>query len=285
MTNSIAEIEETDVILITGSNTSEAHPIIGRMIKRAVDRRRAKLIVVDPRKIPMVSFANVWLRPRPGTDVAWINGLCHVILEEGLWDREFVAQRTEGFEEFRESVKEFTPEYVEQVCGIPADDLRRAARLYARAPKAMIFYAMGITQHAHGTDNVKALANLVMLCGQVGREGTGLNPLRGQNNVQGACDMGALPNVLPGYQPVTDEEVLARFQAEWATGVRLSNKVGMPVTEMFPAVLEGRLRAMYIVGENPALSDANVAHVREALEALDFLVVQDIFFTETAAYA
>ncbi|SHF78069.1 formate dehydrogenase major subunit [Desulfacinum infernum DSM 9756] len=285
MTNSIAEIEETDVILITGSNTSEAHPIIGRMIKRAVDRRRAKLIVVDPRKIPMVSFANIWLRPRPGTDVAWINGLCHVILEEGLWDREFVAQRTEGFEEFRESVKEFTPEYVEQVCGIPAEDLRRAARLYARAPKAMIFYAMGITQHAHGTDNVKALANLVMLCGQVGREGTGLNPLRGQNNVQGACDMGALPNVLPGYQPVTDEEVLARFQAEWATGVRLSNKVGMPVTEMFPAVLEGRLRAMYIVGENPALSDANVSHVREALEALDFLVVQDIFFTETAAYA
>jgi len=285
MTNSISEIEDTDLIFITGSNTSEAHPIIGRMVKRAVDRRRAKLIVVDPRQVVMVSFANIWLRPRPGTDVAWINGMIHVILEEGLWDRMFVDERTEGFEELRDAVRGDTPEAVERITGIPAEELRRAARLYARAPRAMILYAMGITQHTHGTDNVKALANLAMICGNVGREGTGLNPLRGQNNVQGACDMGALPNVLPGYQSVIDEEVLARFQQAWATGVRLSNRVGLTVTEMFPAALEGRVRAMYVVGENPALSDANVAHVRKALESLDFLVVQDIFFTETAALA
>lgn len=285
MTNSIEEIEDTDVILITGSNTSENHPIIGRMVKRAVDRRRAKLIVVDPRQIPLVRFAHIWLRPTPGTDAAWINGLCHVILKEGLWNQDFVKERTEGFEAFRTSVEAFSPEVVERITGIASEDLRRAARLYAKAPKAMILYAMGITQHTNGTDNVKALANLVMLCGHVGREGTGLNPLRGQNNVQGACDMGALPHVLPGYQPVTDEEVLAVFQAEWATGVRLSHKVGLTVTQMFPAVLDGRLRAMYIVGENPALSDANGRHVRKALESLDFLVVQDIFRTETAEYA
>ena len=255
------------------------------MVKRAVDRKRAKLIVIDPRKVELVKFAHIWLRPRPGTDVAWLNGLLHVILEEGLWDEKYVAERTEGFEELRGAVAEYTPEYVEQLSGIPAGDLRRAARMYAKAPRAMILYAMGITQHTTGTDNVKSLANLAMLCGNVGIEGGGLNPLRGQNNVQGSCDMGGLPNVLPGYQPVADENVLARFQQAWGTGVRLSGRPGLMMTEMFPAILADKVKAMAVMGENPVLSDANVAHVREALQHLEFLVVQDIFFTETAQLA
>lgn len=285
MTNSISEIEDTDLILITGSNTSENHPIIGRMVKRAVDRRRAKLIIVDPRKVELTRYAHIWLRPRPGTDVAWVNGMLHVILAEGLWAEEYVAERTEGFQELQEAVREYTPERVEQITGIPAHDLRRAARMYARAPRAMILYAMGITQHTSGTDNVKALANLAMACGNVGIEGGGVNPLRGQNNVQGACDVGALPNVFPAYQPVNSEEALTKFQQGWGTGVRLSARPGLTVTEMFPAVLAGALKGLYIVGENPALSDANSHHVREALEALEFLVVQDIFLTETAQLA
>ena len=285
MTNSIREIENTDLIFIVGSNTTECHPIIGHMVKRAVDRRRAKLIVVDPREVELVKFAHIWLRPRPGTDIAWINSMVHVILEEGLWDKQYVENRTEDFEELRDSVVDYSPESTEFLTGIPAKDLRRAARKYARAPRASILYAMGITQHTHGTDNVKALANLAMLCGNIGIEGGGLNPLRGQNNVQGACDMGALPNVLPGYQSVNREDVLARFQQGWNTGVRLSNRTGLTATEMFPAVLEGKLRAMLIMGENPVLSDANASHVKKALEALDFLVVQDIFLTETAEMA
>jgi len=285
MTNSMGEIEDTDLILITGSNTSESHPIIGRMVKRAVDQKRARLIIVDPRKVELTKFAHIWLRPKPGTDVAWINGLIHVILEEGLWDKSYVETRTEGFEELRAAVATYTPERVEVITGIPAADLRRAARMYAEAPKAMILYAMGITQHTSGTNNVKSLANLAMLCGNVGVEGGGLNPLRGQNNVQGACDMGALPNVLPGYQNVADELVLTKFQQGWGTGVRLSNRVGLTITEIFPAVRAGDVKAMVVMGENPVLSDANATHVPEALEALDFLVVQDIFMTETAQYA
>lgn len=285
MTNSMAEIENTDCILITGSNTAETHPIIGRMVKRAVDRRRAKLIIIDPRKVELTRYAHIWLQPYPGADVAWINGLIHVIIAEELWAKQYVAERTEGFEELKRAVADYTPEYVEKVAGIPAEGLRRAARMYAQAPKAMILYAMGITQHTSGTDNVKALANLAMVAGKVGIEGGGVNPLRGQNNVQGACDMGALPNVMTGYQPVTSEDVLAKFQQGWATGVRLSNKVGLTVTEMFPAALAGKLKALWIMGENPALSDANSEHIAKALDALDLLVVQDIFLTETAQHA
>ncbi len=285
MTNSMGEVEDTDVILITGSNTAECHPIIGRMVKRAVDRKRARLIVVDPREVELVKFARIWLRPSPGADIAWINAMVHVIIEEDLWDKEFVDRRTEGFEALRECVAQYTPERAERITGIPAGELRRAARRYAQAPRAMILYAMGITQHTTGTDNVKALANLSMLCGNIGIEGGGLNPLRGQNNVQGACDMGALPNVLPGYQPVHDEAVLTRFQQSWNTGVRLSDRTGLTVTEMLPAALEGKVRAMLIMGENPMLSEANTSHVRKALESLDFLIVQDIFLTETAQMA
>lgn len=285
MTNSMEEVEDTDCILITGSNTAECHPIIGRMVKRAVDRRRARLIVIDPRKVELVKFAHIWLRPRPGTDIAWINAMAHVIIEEGLWDEQYVKNRTEGFEALRACVAEYSPERAERITGIAAQDLRRAARRYAQGPKAMILYAMGITQHTKGTDTVKALANLAMLCGNIGVEGGGLSPLRGQNNVQGACDMGALPNVLPGYQPVTDEAVLARFQQRWSTGTRLPNRVGLTATEMFGAAREGSLRAMLVMGENPMLSEANSSHVGKALDSLDLLIVQDIFLTETARMA
>ncbi len=285
MTNSISEIEGTDVILITGTNTTENHPIIGNMIKRAVARRRAKLVVIDPRRTELVDYAHVWLRPRPGTDVAWINGLMHIIIDEGLWDKAYVESRTEGFEELRAAVEPFTPEYVSRITGIPEADLVRAARMYATAGKAMVFYAMGITQHTSGTDNVKSLANLAMLCGNVGIEGGGVNPLRGQNNVQGACDMGALPNVFPGYQRVDDERVLTKFERTWATGVRLSSRAGLTLTELPQAILDGRVKALYIMGENPVLSDPNASHLVEALKKLDLLVVQDIFMTETARLA
>ena len=285
MTNSMGEIEGTDLILVTGSNTAETHPIIGSMLKRAVERRGAKLIIVDPRKVEMVRYAHAWLRPLPGTDVAWINGLMHVIIEEELWDRDYVSERTESFDQLRAAVAAYTPEYVARLTGINTEDLRRAARLYAGAPRAMILYAMGITQHTSGTDNVKSLANLAMLCGNVGIEGGGVNPLRGQNNVQGACDLGALPNVMTGYQPVTDPAVLTKFQHAWGTGARLSDTVGLGVTQIFPAMLEGKVKALYIMGENPVLSDPNSEHIRECLQALEFLVVQDIFMSETAQLA
>ncbi|MDI7277629.1 MAG: molybdopterin-dependent oxidoreductase, partial [Anaerolineae bacterium] len=282
MTNSISEIEDTDLILVTGTNTTENHPVIGSMIRRAVQRRRARLIVVDPCQTELVECAHLWLRPRPGTDVAWINGLAHVIIAEGLWSREYVAARTEGLDELRAAVAPFTPEHVSRITGIPEADLVRAARMYATAGRAMILFAMGITQHSTGTDNVKALANLAMLCGHVGVEGGGVNPLRGQNNVQGACDMGCLPDLLPGYRRVDDERTRRSFESAWGTRVQLPARPGLALTEMAPAIMDRRVRAMYIMGENPVLSDANAAHLEQALRKLDFLVVQDIFLTETA---
>ena len=285
MSNSIAGVDETDCILVTGSNTAQTHPLIAARIRRAVERKGAKLIVIDPRKVDLVRNAHVWLRPRPGTDVAWINGMLHVIFKEGLWDRDFVATQCEGMEEVRRVVSAYTPERVQQITGIPADDLIQAAMCYGEAERAMIFYAMGITQHEHGTDNVKSLASLCLSCGQLGRPGTGINPLRGQNNVQGACDLGALPNVFPGYAPVAEPEVRNRFQTLWNPAFELSKNSGLCATEMFPNVVQGGVKGMYILGENPVLSDADASHVTEALGALDFLVVQDIFFTETARYA
>jgi len=282
MTNSIDEIVDADCILVTGSNTTEAHPVIAQEILRAA-RRGATLIVVDPRRIELAERARYHLRQRPGTDVAWINGFCHVILEEGLWDEAFVRERCENFEEFRAAVERYTPEYVEGITGIPAELLVEAARAFGRADRAMIFYAMGLTQHTSGTDNVLAIANLAMLTGNVGRRSTGVNPLRGQNNVQGACDMAALPNVLPGYQGLSDPGVRAKFEAAW--GVDLPERPGLTVVEMFRAALEGRVRAMVIMGENPMVSDPDIAHVAEALERLEFLVVIDIFPNETTRYA
>ncbi len=283
MTNSISEVELSDVILVTGSNTTEAHPVIGSLIKRAVKYGNTKLIVVDPRKLELVRFADVWLRQKNGTDVAWLNGMMNVILEEGLEDKKFIEERCEEFEAVKETMKKYTPEYVEEITGIPADDLRKAAWIYGNANKAAIYYAMGITQHSTGTDNVLSIANLAMLTGNVGFEGTGVNPLRGQNNVQGACDLGALPNTLPGYSDLTNPEIRGKFESKW--GVKLPDKVGKGVVEILNAAHAGEIKGLYILAENPMVSDPDTNHVREALENLDFLVVQDIFLTETAKLA
>lgn len=284
MTNPIADIEEAQVLLVTGSNTTENHPVLSSYVKRAVKHRGAKLIVVDPRRIPLTRHAALWLRPKPGTDVAWINGMLHVILKEKLLDEKYVAARTVGLEALKQVVAKYTPEHVEGITGIPAADLIAAARLYASVPAASILYTMGITQHVTGTDGVKSLANLAMLCGNVGVRGGGVNPLRGQNNVQGACDMGALPDVYTGYQKVANAEVRARIGQAWGIA-DLPAEPGLTATEMLPAAHRGELKALYIVGENPMVSDADVAHVEASLKHLEFLVVQDIFLTETAKLA
>jgi len=277
MTNSIEEIEFTDGILATGTNTTENHPVLSSRVKRAVRQRGAKLIVIDPREIDLVKYAAIWLRQKPGTDVAVINGLMNVALAEGLEAKEYVENRTEGFEALKKVVERYTPEYVEQISGVPADDLRKAARLYAKARAASILYCMGITQHTTGTDNVKSIANLAMLCGMVGIEGGGVNPLRGQNNVQGACDMGALPNVFPAYQPVANDEARAKFEKAW--GATLSAKPGKTVVEIMDAAHKGEIKALYVMGENPMVSDPDLAHVDASRNPLDLLSVQDIFLT------
>jgi len=284
MTNSLAEIANSEVLFLTGTNTTENHPVIAIKMKQAVIKGGAKLIVADPRQIDMTRFAHVWLRHIPGTDVALFNGLMHVIIEEGLYDEEYVRNRTEGFEEMKEVLKRYTPQFVEGITGVAQEDIRRAARIYAGAKRAGIFYAMGITQHITGTDNVKSLANLAMLCGNVGIESGGVNPLRGQNNVQGACDLGALPNVFPAYEQVASEEARKKFAEAWKVS-QLPGKPGLTVTEMIPAAAKGAIKAMYIMGENPLVSDADLKHVEQGVKNLDFLVVQDIFLTETAQMA
>jgi formate dehydrogenase alpha subunit len=282
MTNTLADLAEAEAILVVGSNTTEAHPIAALQIKKAL-RRGATLVVVDPRRVDIARRAHLHLQLRPGTNVAVLNGLMHVILAEGLADEAFIRERTEGFEALAGVLPAYTPELVEEISGVPADDLRAAARAFGGAARAAIVYAMGVTQHSHGTDHVLALSNLALLTGNVGRRGTGVNPLRGQNNVQGACDMGALPDVLPGYQPVDDAAVRERFAAAW--GADLPAAPGLTVTEAFDAMLDGRLRGLWIMGENPLLSEPDQAHVEAGLRALDFLVVQDIFLTETARLA
>ncbi|NLI33266.1 MAG: formate dehydrogenase subunit alpha, partial [Deltaproteobacteria bacterium] len=284
MTNSIDELDNSDVILVTGSNTTEMHPVFGSAIKRAVRSGKTKLIVVDGRKIDLVNHAEMWLRHKPGSDVAWLNGMMHVIINEGLYAKEYVAERTEGFEELKKSVSTYTPEKVEEISGIPKDDLIAAARLYAKAPAASIIYAMGVTQHINGTDGVKSVANLAMLCGNIGIEGGGVNPLRGQNNVQGACDMGALPVVYSGYQAVSSEEMRSKMAEAWGVPV-LPDNAGLTIVEIVNAAAEGRIKSLYVMGENPMMSDPDQHHVEEGLKNLDFLVVQDIFLTETARLA
>lgn len=283
MTNSIDEIANAEVILVTGSNTSETHPIIAAQIRKAVQQKGARLIVVDPREIPLSGYATLWLRPKPGTDVAWLNGMMHIIIKENLWAKDYVAQRTEGFEELKKVVEKYPPKVVEAITGIPQDKLAEAAQMYATANTAMLFFTMGITQHTTGTDNVKSIANLAMLCGKVGIESGGVNPLRGQNNVQGACDLGALPDVLPGYQRVANSQVVEKFEEAW--GAKLPTNSGLTVVEMMNAANEGKVKAMYIMGENPMLSNPDLNHVNAALKKLEFLVVQDIFLTETAQLA
>ena len=282
MTNSMEELADADAIFILGSNTTAAHPLVATRIYRA-KAKGAKLIVADPRRIQLAQMADLYLPHKLGSDVALLNGMMHVILEQGWQDSEFVDQRTEAFEEFSAMVRKFTPEKASEITGVPAEDIVRAAELYAKADKGSIVYCMGITQHVSGVDNVKSLANLAMLTGNVGRESTGVNPLRGQNNVQGACDMGGLPNVYPAYQPVTSLEVKEKFEKSWGGG--LSGDLGLTIPEMLHAAEEGKLKALYILGENPVLSDPDAGHVVKVLKGLELLVVQDIFRNETADLA
>jgi formate dehydrogenase alpha subunit len=282
MTNSIPEFVDTNCFLITGSNTTEAHPLIARQIMRA-QKRGAQVIVVDPRETQIGKLANLHLRQRPGTDVAWLNGLMHIIIEEELYDRAFVEERTEGFEELKAAVAGYTPERVQKITGIPAAGLAEAARTFAKAERSAIFYAMGITQHTTGVDNVLSCANLAMLTGNVGKPGTGVNPLRGQNNVQGACDLGGLPNVYTGYQAVSNEAVRLKFEEAW--GYAPPTRAGLTVVEMTEAMHHGDMKALYVMAENPMVSDPDLGHVKAALERCEFLVVQDIFPTETVQLA
>jgi len=282
MTNSIGEISDAACILAIGTNTTEAHPIIGWEVRKAV-RKGSKLIVANPLEIALCREASLWLQYRPGTDVALIMGICRIIVEENLVDNTFIEQRCENYAAFKESLKDFNLDFVEKTTGIPGDKLIEAARLIATNKPASILYAMGITQHTHGTDNVIALANLAMLTGNIGKPSSGVNPLRGQNNVQGACDVGGLPNVYPGYLQVADPVNRQKFESAW--GISLSAQPGLTLTEMLDAAHNGTIKAIYLVGENPALSDADVKHVFECLKHLDFLVVQDIFLTETAQLA
>lgn len=284
MTNTIADIELADVILVQGSNTTENHPVISTFIKRAATLKGATLIVVDPRKLKLTESADTWLRLKPGTDIALINGFMHVIIKENIYDKEFVKNRTEGFEALKKTIEKYTPEHVEKITGVAANKIVSTARTFAAAKRGCIVYCMGITQHTTGTDNVKSLANLSMLCGDLGIPGGGVNPLRGQNNVQGACDMGGLPNVFTAYQKVDNNDALIKYGNAWDI-TDLSPKPGLAVTEMVQKAGEGEIKALYIIGENPVVSDPDLNHAEKAFKNLDFLVVQDIFLTETTKLA
>lgn len=283
MTNSIDELEDAEVIFVIGSNTTQQHPLIGTRIINAIKKNGAKLIVADPRKIPLAEYASIYAPIVPGSNLAFINGILNVIVNENLMNQEFIQNSTEGFEEFKTSIEKYTPEVVAPIAGVTEDSIRQIARLYAKANTASIVYAMGITQHVSGSENVAALANLALLTGQIGRESTGVNPLRGQNNVQGACDMGALPNNLPGYQDLNNAIVKEKFRRVWGKG--FADRKGKSLGEMIDGALNGEIKSLLIMGENPMLSDPNINHVKESLENLELLVVQDIFLSETAKLA
>ncbi|MFH1075277.1 MAG: formate dehydrogenase subunit alpha [Pseudomonadota bacterium] len=282
MTNSISDIGKAACIFAIGTNTTATHPIIARAILRAV-RNGAKLIVADPREISLSQAAHVWLRHYPGTDVALLNGMMRVMLDEGLIDRGFIKERCEGFEEFEALIKNFNLDIAEELTGVSQDDIAVAARMFSANSPAMILYAMGITQHSHGADNVRSIANLALITGNIGKPGSGVSPLRGQNNVQGACDMGALPNVFPGYQRVDNEDVRKKFEGIW--GYDLNPLPGLTLTEMFEAAHVGKIKAMYLIGENPVVTNPNSSFVERAISSLELFIVQDIFLTETARMA
>jgi len=284
MTNSYDDLADAaQIYLVIGSNITEDHPVLGMRVRQAVKQRGAKLIVCDPRTIPITELAMLHIQQKPGTDIALLNGIMHVLITEKLYDRKFVEERTEGFEEFQAKVLEYPPERAAAICGTKPELIVEAAHLMAANRPGAVLYAMGITQHTKGHQNVLSIANLQMLLGNMGVPGGGVNPLRGQVNVQGACDMGALVNVYTGYQPVTNPTVQQKFEEAW--GVPLSNRVGTTVVEMLHKAERGEIRAMYIMGENPMVSDPNLNHAKECLKSLDFLVVQEIFLTETAALA
>lgn len=283
MTNPIADIvQNAELIMLVGSNPEEAHPVIGMQIRKAVERG-TKLIVVDPRDIGLAGKADVHLKLRPGTNVAFANGVAHVLIEEGLIDQEFIDARSEGFDDFKRMVERYTPEYVADICGIDARDLVQAARMYASADAAAIVYCLGVTEHTGGTEGVMALSNLAMITGNFGKPGCGVNPLRGQNNVQGACDMGATPHDFPGYQKLANPEVMEKFEKHW--GVEIPKWKGTYATDCFPKMISGDIKGLFIFGEDPVRTDPDTNHVIHALESLDFLVVDDLFLTETAKYA
>ncbi|NSU22695.1 formate dehydrogenase subunit alpha [Enterococcus faecalis] len=283
MTNPIADItEDVDMILLVGSNPEEAHPVIGAQIRQAI-QRGTQVVVVDPRKINLVKDSALHLQVQAGTNVAFANGMMHVILKEGLADRHFIEERTEGFLDLEKMVADYTPEKVAEICHIHPEDLIQAARMYAKAEKAPIIYCLGVTEHSTGTEGVMSMSNLAMLVGKVGKPGCGVNPLRGQNNVQGACDMGCMPYDFPGYQKVNNPEVIDKFEKAWH--VPLNRNTGLTSTKVLPAATAGNVKGLYIFGEDPIVTDPDTGHVRQALESLDFLVVQELFMTETAAYA
>jgi formate dehydrogenase alpha subunit len=282
-TNYLSDLEQTDLILVIGADPDSSAPVVGYAIKRAVKQRGVKLLLIDPRQTRLFLFAYLWLRPEIGTDVALINGLAKVIIDEGLLDEEFVARRTDNFEAFDESLKKYTLKYVERTTGITGQEIRAAARLYATASRAAIVYGTGITQYATGTNGVGALANLALLTGNIGRKGGGIYSLQRANNGQGACDMGTLPKFLPGYQSVADAQARERFEKCW--GASLPAEAGLTTLEIIEQVKEGKIKGMYIMGENPVLSFPNSRLITEILTSLDFLVVQDMFLTETAKLA
>ncbi len=286
MSNTASQVLLNDVFIVTGSNTSENHPIIALQMKEAVRKHGAKMIVVDPRRIELVDFAELWLPLRPGTNVPVFSAMAHVIVKENLVNWDFVQRRTENFEEFVESLEKFTPEYAEEISGVPADDIRKAARLYATAKNAAIYWGMGISQLSHGTASALALVHLALLTGHIGREGTGLNPLRGQNNVQGASDMGAMPFHYPGYMRVDNEENARKWEQAWNIEPGgLSRKLGLTTTEILSHAHPGGIRALYIMGENPMMTEPNLNETRRHMEQLEFIVAQDIFINESGAYA
>ncbi|MDD1742670.1 MAG: formate dehydrogenase subunit alpha [Methanotrichaceae archaeon] len=280
MTNPISSLAQSDTILIVGSNTAEQHPLIASYILEA-KASGAKLLVADPRKVQLADLAYLHLNPKPGTDIAWINAFLNIIINEGLINKQFIIERTEGFEAVQQSVSQYTPEAAERISGVNAEDLKRAAIAYGSAKRGAIVYSMGITQHIVGTDNVQALANLALATGNIGRDGTGLYPLRGHQNVQGSCDMGALPEYYPGYQKVSDAR--AKFQQAWNT--LLPDKPGLTTLEMMAAAENGDLKGLVVVGENPVLCFPDINRIKRALQSLDFLVVMDIFPTETTEFA
>ncbi len=283
MTNPIRDItHDVDCILLIGSNPEEAHPVVGMQIRRAV-ARGTRLIVVDPREIGLTKCADIHLKIRPGTNVAFANGMMHVMIEEDLIDRAYIENHAENFDALKATVEKYSPEYVGEICHIDPDKLVEAARMYATAKKAPIIYCLGVTEHSSGTEGVMCVSDMAVLCGKIGKSGCGVNPLRGQNNVQGACDMGASPTDYPGYQKVDNPAVREKFEAKW--GVRLNPTPGLKATDVFPAAIEGKIKGLYIYGEDPMVTDPDTQHIEKALESLEFLVVQELFMTRTARYA
>ena len=286
MSNTAAEVVHSDVFIVTGSNTAETHPIIALQMKAAVEKHGARLIVVDPRRVEMVNWSTLWLPEKPGTDVPLFSAMAHVIVKEKLYNQDFIDRRTEGFEEFCQAIEQFTPEYAEAISGVDRSLIVQAARMYATAKNAAIYWALGIPEHSHGTDNAMALIHLALLTGHIGRQGTGINPLRGQNNVQGASDSGAMPWHYPGYQRVDDENAARKFEQAWNIEPGgLNRALGLTTTEIMSAVGPGGVRALHIMGENPMMSEPNLNHTRHMMEQLEFVVAQDLFINESGAYA